>query len=101
MATPLAAGAAILVRQYFMDGWYPTHAKTASNTFSPSAPLVKAVMMGAPTMMMMMLTTAFSIPTQYITAMSSQPSEGSPEKKARDGREGRKEGGRESPHHVF
>lgn len=48
MATPLAAGSAALVRQYFTDGFYPSGIKTAADAFLPSAPLVKAVMMGAP-----------------------------------------------------
>ena len=46
MATPLIAGAAALVRQYFQQGMYPTGAPTPSNQFSPSGPLVKAVLIG-------------------------------------------------------
>ncbi|MCX8174265.1 MAG: S8 family serine peptidase [Thermoplasmata archaeon] len=45
MATPCAAGNAALVRQYFMEGWYPTGTKTAANGFTPSAALLKAVLM--------------------------------------------------------
>lgn len=44
MATPTAAGAAVLLRQYFADGFYPTGVATASNRFEPSAPLVKAIL---------------------------------------------------------
>lgn len=47
MATPVVAGAAILVRQYFQDGWYPNGSPVAQHGFNPSAPLVKAVMLGA------------------------------------------------------
>lgn len=46
MATPGAAGAAALVRQYFMDGFYPTGARNTSDGFEPSASLVKAVLVG-------------------------------------------------------
>jgi Subtilase family len=47
MATPIVAGAAILVRQYFEDGWYPNGSPVSQFGFNPSAPLVKAVMLGA------------------------------------------------------
>ena len=46
MATPIAAGSATLVRQYFTDGWYPTGQPNASAAFGPSASLVKAVLIG-------------------------------------------------------
>ena len=44
MAAPLVAGAAALVRQYFQDGMYPSGAPISSNSFNPSGPLVKAVL---------------------------------------------------------
>ena len=44
MATPVVAGAATLVRQYFVDGFYPSGAKRASDGFSPTAALVKAAL---------------------------------------------------------
>ncbi len=47
MATPLAAGSAALVRQYFLDGFYPSGAATPAAAFAPSGVLVKAVMLGA------------------------------------------------------
>jgi hypothetical protein len=47
MATPIVAGAAVLVRQYFEDGWYPNGSPVSQYGFNPSAPLVKAVMLGA------------------------------------------------------
>eukprot|EP00736_Rhodelphis_marinus_P008051 Rmarinus@m.28362 len=43
MATPLVSGSAALVRQYFTDGYYPTGEAVAENAFTPSAALVKAV----------------------------------------------------------
>lgn len=43
-ACPVAAAAAALVRQYFMDGFYPTGSKTVANGFVPSASLMKAVL---------------------------------------------------------
>jgi hypothetical protein len=42
-ATPAAAGGVALVRQYFMEGWYPSGSKNPANGFSPSAALVRAV----------------------------------------------------------
>lgn len=44
MATPVIAGSAILVRQYFTDGYYPTGQKIAADAFTPSSALIKAVM---------------------------------------------------------
>jgi len=42
MACPTAAGLATLIRQYYMDGWYPTGQENAPDAFTPSAALVKA-----------------------------------------------------------
>jgi len=47
MATPTAAGAATLVRQYFMDGWYPTGSPEPGNAMTPSAALVKAMLINS------------------------------------------------------
>ena len=44
MACPAAAGCAALVRQYFTEGWYPNGAKTPSDAFTPSAALIKAML---------------------------------------------------------
>eukprot|EP00286_Rhodomonas_abbreviata_P011836 CAMPEP_0181322966 /NCGR_PEP_ID=MMETSP1101-20121128/19519_1 /TAXON_ID=46948 /ORGANISM="Rhodomonas abbreviata, Strain Caron Lab Isolate" /LENGTH=1141 /DNA_ID=CAMNT_0023430933 /DNA_START=216 /DNA_END=3638 /DNA_ORIENTATION=+ len=44
MATPLCAGSAALVRQYFKEGFHKTGARDLSEGFEPSAALVKAVM---------------------------------------------------------
>lgn len=43
MSTPIIAAAASLVRQYFMEGYYPTGYKNNSFSFSPVASLVKAM----------------------------------------------------------
>jgi hypothetical protein len=42
MATPITAGNAALVRQYFTDGFYPTGAKAATNAKKPTGALIKA-----------------------------------------------------------
>ncbi|HPQ38795.1 MAG TPA: S8 family serine peptidase [bacterium] len=44
MACPAAAGMAALVRQYYMDGYYPGGSANPGNTFTPSAALIKATM---------------------------------------------------------
>jgi len=47
MATPTAAGAGTLLRQYYYDGFYPTGAKVAANAMTPSAALMKASMINS------------------------------------------------------
>eukprot|EP00587_Corethron_hystrix_P001007 CAMPEP_0113305364 /NCGR_PEP_ID=MMETSP0010_2-20120614/5019_1 /TAXON_ID=216773 ORGANISM="Corethron hystrix, Strain 308" /NCGR_SAMPLE_ID=MMETSP0010_2 /ASSEMBLY_ACC=CAM_ASM_000155 /LENGTH=951 /DNA_ID=CAMNT_0000159765 /DNA_START=136 /DNA_END=2988 /DNA_ORIENTATION=- /assembly_acc=CAM_ASM_000155 len=47
MATPGVAGAALLVRQYFMDGFYPFGTKVKGKKFWPSQALVKAVIINS------------------------------------------------------
>ena len=47
MSCPNLAGSATLVRQYFTDGWYPTGAPVAGNEFTPSAALLKAMMVNS------------------------------------------------------
>lgn len=42
MATPAIAGAGALVRQYFVEGFYPTGSANPSDGFTPSGALVKA-----------------------------------------------------------
>ncbi len=44
MAAPVAAGAAVLVRQYFTDGLYPSGARRPADSFTPSGALIKAVL---------------------------------------------------------
>lgn len=46
MATPIVAGTLLLVRQYFVEGWYPSGAKRAANAVVPSGSLMKAVLLG-------------------------------------------------------
>ncbi|MGB7055883.1 MAG: S8 family serine peptidase [bacterium] len=47
MASPSAAGAAVLVRQYFVDGWYPSGAASPADSLLPSAALLKAVLINS------------------------------------------------------
>lgn len=46
-ASPLAAGGAVLVRQYFVDGFYPNGSKNSSAGFNPSNALVKAIVINS------------------------------------------------------
>ena len=43
MASPVVTGSVALVRQYFEDGFYPNGKKDESESFSPSAALIKAM----------------------------------------------------------
>ena len=45
MATPVVSGAAAMVRQYFVQGFYPTGSATPSNAHLPRASTIKAVLM--------------------------------------------------------
>jgi hypothetical protein len=47
MSSPGAAGAAVLVRQYFSDGWYPTGSANPSDSIAPSAALIKAMLINS------------------------------------------------------
>jgi len=47
MATPAVAGCALLVRQYFTEGWYPSGTLTSGDALSPSAALVKATIVNS------------------------------------------------------
>ncbi len=49
MACPAASGAALLVRQYFTDGFYPSGAANASDAFTPTGGLIRAMMMNCAT----------------------------------------------------
>jgi Subtilase family len=46
-ATPHAAAAAALVRQYFLDGWYPSGEKRAADSLAPTGSLLKAVLLNS------------------------------------------------------
>lgn len=45
MATPTVSGGAALMRQYFMDGFYPDGIKNASNALKPSGAMLKTVLL--------------------------------------------------------
>jgi hypothetical protein len=44
MSAPLVAGAALLVRQYFIDGYHPSGRRVARDSLVPSGALLKAVL---------------------------------------------------------
>jgi hypothetical protein len=44
MATPIVAGAAAQIRQYFTEGWYPLGTPVPEAGFAPSAALIKAML---------------------------------------------------------
>ena len=45
MATPIVASSALLVRQYYIEGFYPSGTKTSRDGFTPSGALVKATLL--------------------------------------------------------
>jgi subtilisin-like proprotein convertase family protein len=47
MTAPGVSGMALLTRQYFMDGWYPTGAAVAADAFTPTAALLKAMIVNS------------------------------------------------------
>jgi len=49
MATPTVTAAAALARQYFVDGYFPTGARTPANGFAPSAALLKGLLINSAT----------------------------------------------------
>ena len=46
-SSPLAAGGAALVREYFEEGFYPSGARNAANSFNPSNALIKALVLNS------------------------------------------------------
>jgi hypothetical protein len=46
-AAPVAVGAAALVRQYFTDGFYPSGAKSDADKLTPTAALIKAMLINS------------------------------------------------------
>ncbi len=46
-ATPIIAGAAALVRQYYLEGWYLTGTKRPDDSLRPSGALVKATLLNS------------------------------------------------------
>ena len=47
MASPAVAGTAMLVRQYYTEGYYPSGAASVSDTFVPSGALLKATLLNS------------------------------------------------------
>jgi len=47
MACPVAAGSAAMVRQYFVEGWYPRGVKRAADGFVPTGALLKAMLINS------------------------------------------------------
>ena len=47
MACPVVAGIAVLMRQYFIEGFYPTGSANPSDALTPSAALLKAMLVNA------------------------------------------------------
>ncbi|TLZ67110.1 MAG: hypothetical protein E6K12_04805 [Methanobacteriota archaeon] len=46
-STPAAAAAAAIVRQYFMEGWYPSGRPLLADAMTPSAALIRAVLIAS------------------------------------------------------
>src|SRR5205807_1742883 len=46
-STPAAAAAAAIVRQYFMEGWYPSGRPVMADAITPSAALIRAVLIAS------------------------------------------------------
>src|SRR5437660_2480501 len=46
-STPAAAAAAAIVRQYFMEGWYPSGRPVIADAITPSAALIRAVLIAS------------------------------------------------------
>lgn len=47
MSSPSAAASAVLARQYFVQGWYPTGAANPADSLIPSAALLKAMLVAS------------------------------------------------------
>jgi hypothetical protein len=47
MASPAVAGTAALVRQYYVDGYYPSGAANAADAFTPSGALIKGTLLNS------------------------------------------------------
>src|SRR3989475_1170789 len=46
-STPAAAAAAAIIRQYFVDGWYPSGAPIGNDSMNPSAALIRAILIAS------------------------------------------------------
>jgi subtilisin-like proprotein convertase family protein len=47
MACPAVAGAGLLVRQYYTEGWYPTGTKNSNDALTPTGALIKATLINS------------------------------------------------------
>lgn len=47
MATPIVAGGVALIRQYFMEGFYPSGAASSNDEFMPTGALLKAIVLAS------------------------------------------------------
>ena len=47
MACPAIAGSALLARQFYTEGWYPSGAPTPADAFTPSGALLRATLLNA------------------------------------------------------
>lgn len=66
MATPVAAGTAAIVRQYFEDGYYPTGERNPSDAIdNPSGALIKAVLINGAQVSLVRSQIIISMPKSY------------------------------------
>ncbi|MBY0111710.1 MAG: S8 family serine peptidase [Phycisphaerales bacterium] len=47
MSTPMVSAMGVIYRQYFTQGYYPTGTATPANAFTPSGPLLKAMLINS------------------------------------------------------
>ncbi len=47
MASPGVVGLSLQIREYLMDGWYPTGSPVPANGFTPTAALLKAMLVNS------------------------------------------------------
>lgn len=47
MSTPMVSAMGVIYRQYFMQGYHPTGIATPANAFTPSGPLLKAMLINS------------------------------------------------------
>ena len=71
-SSAMAAGGALLVRQYFTDGFYPSGAKSSNNSFIPSNALIKAIILNSGRN----LTGRFTASNSPISASGALPNNG-------------------------
>ena len=75
MATPIVAGTIAVLRQYFIEGYYPTGSAVVANKQTPSAAMLKAtVLNGARTMRGFVNDFYSSSPLAYLMPIEPPPS---------------------------